>query len=82
MSTATQSPVERRKAGIKALTAALGREETAAFLGDLLSAAGDDDADYAGIPGWNYTEWRKENPQPSFEEIGEGILRLQAEQEA
>ena len=77
MSTATvaRSPIEdRRKVGIEALSAALGHDEAIAFLEDLLSAADDDDG-YAGIPGWNYTKWRQEQPEPSAEEFEAGVMK-------
>jgi hypothetical protein len=60
------NPIELRKAGNRALNAALGHDNAQAFL-KLCRGSGD------------FTKERHEQPEPSHEEAVAGILRLQEE---
>ena len=62
----TRSPIELRKAGLRALTVALGHDDAQAFL-----------KQYSGTG--DFTRERHERPERSHEEVSADILRLQAE---
>jgi hypothetical protein len=63
--TATRNPIEIRKAGLRALTAALGHDDAQFFL-----------MQYRGSG--DFTKERHEMPDKSFDEIAAEILELEA----
>jgi len=66
MTTSARSPIELRKAGLRALTVALGHDDAQAFL-----------KQYSGTG--DFTRERHERPERSHEEVAADILRLQKE---
>ncbi|GBU20984.1 hypothetical protein R80B4_00871 [Fibrobacteres bacterium R8-0-B4] len=62
-----KNPVELHIAGMKALDDALGHNNAQTFLKQC-----------RGTPGRDYTKWRKEQPEPSTEEVETGIANAAA----
>ena len=67
MTATMKNPIELRKAGLRALNAALGHDNAKAFLEQYAGGAGD------------FTKERHEQPRPTLDEIKAGIFRIQAE---
>ena len=66
-----KNSVELHMAGMKALDDALGHDNAQAFLKQC-----------RGTPGWDYTKWRKEQPEPSPEYVETGIMKAATEARA
>jgi len=65
-----ENPIEVRKAGLRALNAALGYDAAQAFMAQSFGGAGD------------YTKERRELPEPSFEELTAQLWQIDAEMRA